>query len=37
MNKKAVLFGSRAKGNFDNGSDVDTALMGYPLNPDDLL
>ena len=26
--KEAVLFGSRAKGNFKNGSDVDIALKG---------
>lgn len=26
--EKAVLYGSRAKGNFRNGSDIDLALMG---------
>jgi Predicted nucleotidyltransferases len=34
---KAVLFGSRAKGNFRNGSDVDIALFGNNLCLDDLL
>lgn len=34
---KAILFGSRAKGNFRNGSDVDIALFGNNLCLDDLL
>ncbi|HKJ78818.1 MAG TPA: nucleotidyltransferase domain-containing protein [Prolixibacteraceae bacterium] len=34
---KAVLFGSRAKGNFGNGSDVDIALMGNELKLLDIL
>lgn len=29
---EAILFGSRAKGNFKNGSDVDIALKGNKLN-----
>ena len=39
-NKKinsAVLFGSRAKENFNIGSDVDIALKGKGINLDDLL
>jgi len=30
----AIIFGSRAKGNFRNGSDVDIALKGSGLNLD---
>jgi predicted nucleotidyltransferase len=30
--EKAIVFGSRAKGNFKNGSDVDLALKGNDLN-----
>jgi predicted nucleotidyltransferase len=29
--QEAILFGSRAKGNFRNGSDVDLALKGSKL------
>ena len=29
--EKAIIFGSRAKGNFKNGSDVDLALKGNQL------
>lgn len=29
---KAVLYGSRAKGNYRNGSDIDLVLMGVDLN-----
>ncbi len=29
--KKAVIFGSRAKGNYRNGSDIDIALFGNEL------
>ena len=29
---KAYLFGSRAKGNFKNGSDIDIALIGEDLD-----
>lgn len=35
--EEAVLFGSRAKGNFKPGSDIDLALKGKPLPLDDLL
>lgn len=31
---KAIIFGSRAKGNFKNGSDVDIALKGESLDFD---
>lgn len=31
---EALIFGSRAKGNFRNGSDVDIALKGLKLNLD---
>ncbi len=34
---KVILFGSRAKGNFQNGSDIDLALKGKNLNLDDVL
>jgi predicted nucleotidyltransferase len=30
--EKAVLYGSRAKGNYRNGSDIDLVLMGVDLN-----
>jgi uncharacterized protein len=30
--EKAYLFGSRAKGNFKNGSDIDLALKGTDLD-----
>jgi predicted nucleotidyltransferase len=30
--EKAVLFGSRAKGNFKPGSDIDLALLGSDLH-----
>lgn len=30
--EKAALYGSRAKGNFKNGSDIDLALYGRDLN-----
>jgi len=33
---KAVLYGSRAKGNFKNGSDIDLTLYGGGLNLDIL-
>lgn len=35
--ERAVLFGSRAKGNFNTGSDVDIALEGNELTLSDLL
>ena len=31
---KAVLYGSRAKGNFKTGSDIDLTLFGQALTPD---
>ena len=30
--EKAILYGSRAKGNFRPGSDIDLALVGTSLN-----
>ncbi|MCF6172138.1 MAG: nucleotidyltransferase domain-containing protein [Bacteroidales bacterium] len=39
-NKKisgVILFGSRAKGNFKEGSDVDLALKGTALNLNDII
>ena len=30
--EKAVLYGSRAKGNYKNGSDIDLTLKGCGLN-----
>ena len=35
--EKAVLFGSRAKGNFRLGSDVDIAVLGKDLNFEEFL
>ena len=35
--EQVILFGSRAKGNFRNGSDIDLALKGDKLNLDDIL
>jgi len=34
--EKAVIFGSRAKGNYKPGSDVDIALYGEKVNFDTL-
>lgn len=34
---EAVLFGSRAKGNFKPGSDIDIALKGSTLKLTDIL
>jgi uncharacterized protein len=34
--EKAVLFGSRAKGNFKPGSDIDLTLFGPSLTPQEL-
>ncbi len=34
---KTILFGSRAKGSFDPGSDIDIALQGSNLKLDDIL
>jgi hypoxanthine-DNA glycosylase len=33
----AILFGSRAKGNFKRGSDIDIAIKGKKLTLDDLI
>lgn len=35
--EKAVLFGSRAKGNYRPGSDIDIAVYGQNLSFDDIL
>jgi len=34
---EVILFGSRAKGNYKPGSDVDFALKGIDLKLDDIL
>jgi predicted nucleotidyltransferase len=34
--EKAVLFGSRAKGNYKRGSDIDIAIFGDKVNGDTL-
>ena len=35
--KKVLLYGSRAKGNFKNGSDIDLVLVGVDLSTHQLL
>ncbi len=35
--EKAVLYGSRAKGNYKNGSDIDLTISGHGLVHRDLL
>ncbi len=35
--EQAILYGSRAKGNYKNGSDIDLTLVGTGLGYDDLL
>lgn len=35
--EKAILYGSRAKGNFKNGSDIDITLKGDKLKLPSLL
>jgi len=35
--EQAILFGSRAKGTYSNGSDVDIALLGKDLKLGDIL
>ena len=35
--KKIILYGSRAKGNFKPGSDIDLTLFGKDLTTTDLL
>lgn len=32
--EKVILFGSRAKGNYKNGSDIDLAIIGTKCTPD---
>lgn len=34
---KIILFGSRAKGNFRAGSDIDLALIGVDLKLNDII
>ena len=34
---KVILFGSRAKGNFRMGSDIDLALVGEDIDHEELL
>ena len=34
---KALLFGSRAKGNFEPGSDIDIAIKGAELKLNDVI
>ena len=35
--EKVLVYGSRAKGDFKNGSDIDLALFGESLQREDLL
>lgn len=35
--QKVLIFGSRAKGNYREGSDIDLAAIGYNLNYNVLL
>ncbi len=35
--EKAVIYGSRAKGNYKSGSDIDLSLVGETLTEDRLL
>jgi predicted nucleotidyltransferase len=35
--EKILIFGSRAKGNYKKGSDVDLALFGNNINRDTIL
>jgi predicted nucleotidyltransferase len=32
--EKAVIFGSRATGNYEKGSDIDIAIFGEKITPD---
>ena len=34
--EKVVLYGSRAKGNYKNGSDIDLTLIGKDINIQDI-
>lgn len=35
--EKVIIYGSRAKGNYSNGSDIDLALKGEDLSLDELI
>ena len=35
--RNVVLYGSRAKGNFNNGSDIDLSIMNSNINFSDLI
>ncbi len=35
--EKVVIFGSRAKGNYHSGSDIDLAVFAADFTPDDLV
>lgn len=35
--RKAILFGSRAKGNYSEGSDIDLAIVGENISFNQLL
>lgn len=35
--EQVVLYGSRARGNFRRGSDIDLALKGPAVNPDTVM
>jgi uncharacterized protein len=34
--EEAIIYGSRAKGNYKKGSDVDIALLGLSITSDDV-
>lgn len=35
--QKVILYGSRAKGNFKNGSDIDLTIFGEKMSVENLL
>jgi predicted nucleotidyltransferase len=35
--EEVIVFGSRAKGNFSEGSDIDLAIKGHDVNVDTIL
>lgn len=35
--EKVIIFGSRAKGNYKNGSDIDLAIMGKDCTPETAI
>jgi uncharacterized protein len=35
--EQAILYGSRAKGNFRNGSDIDLTLIGHQVSLTELM